>query len=370
MASPKGILKIPVPLGPDRYEVMVGAGMLSLIGEQMRTLSLGEKVAVVSHPKIEALYGRKVRRSLISSGYKPITLCLPDGERYKTFKRVEEIHDQLIVNRFERKSSLLALGGGVIGDITGFAAATFLRGIPYIQVPTTLVAQVDAAIGGKTGVDHRLGKNLIGAFHQPRWVCADLETLKTLPRREFIAGLAEVVKYGVILDAGLFEYLEANTLPLLAMKRDVLEHVVVTSASLKAKVVVTDEKESGRRKILNYGHTIGHVIETLTGYRKFKHGEAVAMGMLFAARLGVFLGTCDEEVVLRQSRLLELLGLPVILPKLDPEAILEGVQRDKKVAGGQVFFVLPEKIGMVRVEGVEQKTLKRFLTDSRRVSHD
>jgi len=349
-------------LGANSYDVLIGNGLRNRLGPYLRTLSAGEKVAVVTNPAIDRLYGAGIRKSLQAARFVPRMIRIRDGERYKNLAEVERIYDQLILHRFERGSTLVALGGGVVGDMAGFAAATFLRGIPFVQVPTTVVAQVDASIGGKTGVDHARGKNLIGAFHQPKLVCVDPGVLGTLPRREFIAGLAEVVKYGVILDAPFFEYLERNALAILAMDSRRLFHCIRESAALKAKVVSADERESGLRKILNYGHTLGHAVETLTGYRKYKHGEAVAIGMASAAKLSYLLGMTEWSVVQRQISLLKAFHLPTELPKLDPRSILDVMERDKKVVGGEIVFILPEKIGSVRIVPVDRKVLKSFLT--------
>lgn len=354
--------KVRLNLGANSYNVVIGNGIRARLGPYLRALSLGEKVAVVTNPAIDRLYGAGIRKSLRTSRFAPTMIRIRDGERYKNLAEVERIYDQLILDRFERKSTLVALGGGVIGDMTGFAAATFLRGIPFVQVPTTVVAQVDASIGGKTGVDHPRGKNLIGAFHQPKLVCVDPTVLASLPRREFIAGLAEVVKYGVILDAGFFKYLEQNAAAILAMDPGILFHCIKRSAALKAKVVSADERESGLRKILNYGHTLGHAVETLTGYRKYKHGEAVAIGMASAAKLSYLLGLTEWQVVQRQIALLKSLHLPTELPKLDPGSILEVMERDKKVVSGEIFFILPEKIGSVRIAPIDRKVLKAFLS--------
>lgn len=355
------IKKIPVQLGANSYDIVIGQGVSRLVGKYLRDFAMGEKVAVVTNAKIDRLHGNKIRKSLQDSGFTPLMIRIPDGERYKTTRQLGHIYDKLVQHRFERRSSLIAFGGGVIGDLTGFAAATFLRGIPYIQCPTTVVAQVDASIGGKTGVDHPGGKNLIGAFHQPRLVCADPEVLSTLPKREFIAGLAEVIKYGVILDRGFFEYLEENAEDILSLNQKKVLYCIQRSASLKAKVVQSDEKEAGIRKILNYGHTLGHAIETLTGYRKYKHGEAVAIGMASAARLAYLLGISSWKDVQRQMMLLDKFRLPTTLPKLDPSSILSVMERDKKVIGGEIYFILPEKIGSVRIAPVERKILKGFL---------
>lgn len=351
-------------MGANSYNVVVGQGASRLIGKYMRELSVGEKVAVVTNSKVDRLHGANIRKSLETARFRPLMIRIPDGEKYKTLEQVNRIYDRLIQHRFERSSTLVALGGGVIGDITGFAAATFLRGISYIQCPTTIVAQVDASIGGKTGVDHALGKNLVGAFHQPRLVCADPEVLTTLPRREFVAGLAEVVKYGVILDRSFFKYLEEHSAAILAMERKNVLYCVEKSAALKAKVVQSDERESGLRKILNYGHTLGHAVETLTGYRAYKHGEAVAIGMAAAAKLSYFLGLSSWEEVQRQVLLLQAFGLPTALPKLDLGSILETIRRDKKVVGGAIYFILPSAVGKVQIQKVEEKTLIQFLKDA------
>jgi 3-dehydroquinate synthase len=356
------IKRIPVQLGTNSYDIVIGQGVSRVMGKYLRDfLSAGDKVAVVTNPKIDRLHGARIRKSLEASGFAPLMIKIPDGERYKTNRQVERIYDRLVQHRFERRSLLVALGGGVIGDLTGFAAATFLRGISYVQCPTTVVAQVDASIGGKTGVDHPGGKNLIGAFHQPRLVCADPEVLTTLPRREFVAGLAEVIKYGVILDRHFFDYLEKNVEGILSLDQKKILYCIERSATIKAKVVQSDEKESGLRKVLNYGHTIGHAIETLTGYRTYKHGEAVAIGMASAARLSYLLGISSWKDVQRQIMLLDAFGLPTALPKLDLDGIVDVMERDKKVVGGEIYFILPEKIGSVRIAPVERKVLKGFL---------
>ncbi len=318
-------------------------------------------MAVVTDPNIDRIYGAEIRKSLKASHFIPLTIRVPAGERHKTIEQVERIYDILIRRRFERSSTLIALGGGVVGDMTGFVAATYLRGIPYIQCPTTVVAQVDASIGGKTGVDHKSGKNLIGAFYQPKMVYIDPETLRTLPEREFVAGLAEVVKYGVITDSDFFSYLEGNAALILARDPRALLYCIRKSAEMKAHVVASDERESGLRRILNYGHTFGHAIETLTDYRRYQHGEAVSIGMVAAARLSHALGLLSKEGVERQGALLKRLGLPTTLPNLTLNSILGAMRQDKKVKSGEIFFVLPEKIGSVRIEQIGQHVLRRFL---------
>ncbi len=352
---------IHLDLGKNSYDIFIGQGEIDRLGERLETVDFKGKVAVVTNPKIEKLYGSRVKKSLQKSGYRPLVLQIPAGERYKTLKQIGRVYDGLIENRFERKDLVIALGGGVIGDMAGFAAATFLRGIPFVQCPTSVVAQVDASIGGKTGVDHARGKNLIGAFHQPRFVSTDPAVLGTLPKREYISGLAEVVKYGVIADETFFQYLEQNSREIRALKIEKVSDCIERSSAIKAAIVQSDERESGLRKILNYGHTIGHAVETLTGYRSVRHGEGVAMGMIAASRLAVEMGVLHPHDVDRQTALLKDFGLPVKLPDLDPADILNVMAGDKKVMGGEIYFVLPKKIGSVEMMKVDKKVLRRFL---------
>jgi 3-dehydroquinate synthase len=343
---------VPVSAGAIRYDVNIGWGTLDRLGESLSERHRACTVAVMTNPRVGQLYTNRVTASLRGAGYRPFVATVPDGERFKTLRSAGRLYDELVKRRFERGDLILALGGGVIGDLAGFVAATYLRGVNYVQVPTTVVAQVDSSIGGKTGVDHRHGKNLVGAFHHPVVVCADVATLATLPRREFIAGLAEVVKYGVIVDAALLEYLEEHVDAILGAVPDVLVEIVRRSAAVKASVVRQDEREAGLRRILNYGHTAGHVIETLTGYSNVRHGEGVAMGMDFAARLAARLGLCDEALVRRQRALLERFGLPTGLPKIAATRAIETMRLDKKVRDGLVHFVLPRGPGSVTVAPV------------------
>jgi 3-dehydroquinate synthase len=323
----------------------------------LSTFDFDRKIAVVTHPKIGGLFGEALVKRLKGAGWRPVLLTIPPGERYKTLRTVNRIYDRLIEERFERNSPLIALGGGVIGDMTGFAAATYLRGVPYIQIPTTLLAQVDSSVGGKTGVDHPMGKNLIGAFHQPRLVWIDVDHLKTLPMRELRAGLAEVVKYGVIADASFFSFLEENVSAMLALDPDVLIPAIVRSCRIKADVVSRDEREGGLRAILNFGHTFAHGIETLTGYRIYRHGEAVAIGMVCAARLSHRMGLCPPDVAERVQSLLSRMGLPTRFPSLPFTSFVDVLQRDKKVLRGEMRFVLPQRIGDVRLLGLREKRL-------------
>jgi 3-dehydroquinate synthase len=271
--------------------------------------------------------------------------------------------DRLAREKFERRSTLLALGGGVIGDLTGFAAANYLRGIPFVQVPTSLVAQVDSSVGGKTGVDHRLGKNLIGAFHQPRCVLIDTATLRTLPAREWIAGLAEVIKYGVIADEAFFEFLERNIERILRYDEDVVSRIVSRSCEIKAQVVAEDERESDRRRVLNFGHTIAHALETMSGYRGLVHGEAVGIGMVQEADIARHLGLCGADVVERIRRLVRAAGLPDDMPRMPFSRLWNAMQSDKKVLHGTVYCVLPKRIGDVAIVPLHRQDCADWFAD-------
>ncbi|WP_186468721.1 3-dehydroquinate synthase [Synechococcus sp. A18-25c] len=343
--------RINVPLERNPYEVVIGEGMVSAIGKSLAAMDVrkGTKVLVVSNPDVAAPYGDSCLNSLRTSGFDPVLLQIEAGEEGKTLQTLSQILDQAQQQGLERTSLMLALGGGVVGDMTGFAAACWLRGVGVIQVPTTLLAMVDASIGGKTGVNHPKGKNLIGAFHQPRLVAIDPNTLKTLPVREFRAGMAEVIKYGVIGDPDLFARMEkaVNLSDPAAISAAMLHDILVRSAQAKATVVAADEREGGRRAILNYGHTFGHVVETLTGYGTWLHGEAVAIGMVAAGRLAVLKGLWGEADQMRQVHLLEKAGLPATWPNLDVDAVLTTLRGDKKVRHGRLRFVLPTCIGEV-----------------------
>ncbi len=356
---------INVNLPQQSYEIAIAPGSLEQLGQQMTSLNPGKKVLVVSNPTIFKHYGERAINSLTSAGFEVVSYCLPAGERYKTLNSIQKLYDIALENRLERSSTMVALGGGVIGDMTGFAAATWLRGINVVQVPTTLLAMVDSAIGGKTGVNHPHGKNLIGAFHQPRKVLIDPEVLKTLPMREFRAGMAEVIKYGIIWDAELFAQLEAskNLNQLRYVKPELIDTILMRSCQAKADVVSKDEKEGGLRAILNYGHTIGHAVESLTGYRLVNHGEAVAIGMVAAGQIAVALGLWQQEDTERQNALIQKAGLPTRLPDgIDIEEIIAALQLDKKVKAGKVRFILPTQIGVVKItDNVPSETIRQVL---------
>jgi 3-dehydroquinate synthase len=363
---------IQVELGEKAYAVVIGEGALASLGERIRDLGFqpATRVLVVSNPDVHGPYGAPTLASLERAGMAASALVLEAGEEQKTLASVARIHDEAFARRLERGSLIVALGGGVVGDMAGFAAATWLRGIAVVQVPTTLLAMVDAAIGGKTGVNHPGGKNLIGAFHQPRLVLIDPTTLASLPAREFRAGMAEVIKYGVIGDPDLFAALEtaAGRDPQagLASIEDVgpalLQTLLERSAAAKARVVAADEHEGGLRAILNYGHTLGHAVETLSGYRRWLHGEAVGLGMLAAGEIAVAMGLWSAGEQERQRALIAAARLPLRWPELDPEAVLACLQGDKKVRQGRVRFVLPTAIGQVEIrDDVPPPTIRAAL---------
>lgn len=369
-SAPERVLQVALPHDP--YPIVIGAGVLNRLGQWVTTHAVrpGSKVLLVSNPVVHGHYGHQAEQSLRDAGLEVSSLVLEAGEEQKNLASVALIHDAAYRNRLERGSLMVALGGGVVGDMVGFAAATWLRGVAVVQVPTTLLAMVDAAIGGKTGVNHPGGKNLIGAFHQPKAVLVDPEVLATLPDREFGAGMAEVIKYGVIGDPTLFEALETQALHqptgglarLEAVGPRLLHDILERSAAAKAQVVAADEREGGLRAVLNYGHTLGHVLETLTGYRSYLHGEAVGLGMLMAGTIARRMNLWDADAEARQRALVAAAGLPLRLPPLDPEAVLQTLQCDKKVRHGLVRFVLPTGIGSVVVrDDVDEGTLLEAL---------
>ena len=333
---------VTVDLADRSYPIVIGRGLLG--GDfDLSEFVRGSDCLVVSNETVAPLYYEKLRANL--AGRDISSINLPDGESFKTLATMQSILDQLVASRANRDIAVIALGGGVVGDIAGFAAACFMRGVDFIQVPTTLLAQVDSSVGGKTGVNHAQGKNLVGAFHQPQVVLIDTNTLDTLPDRELAAGLAEVIKYGAICDAEFFDWLEANMAALLARNPDALEHAIRRSCELKAEVVAEDEREAGRRAILNFGHTFGHAIEQCQGYGEWLHGEAVAAGMIMAARLS---GLPGDDVG-RLAALVAAAGLPTEPPAIAAEAWLDVMGMDKKVQGKKLRFVLLDAIGESRV---------------------
>ncbi len=340
---------VQVPLGNRSYAIKVGGGLLSRLGAECAQLKLGQRCAVITDANVGKRFAKAALKSLATSGFAPVLITVPAGEKSKRLAVVEKCFDRLAAHRLERKSFIVALGGGVVGDLAGFVAATYLRGVPFVQVPTTLLAQVDSSVGGKTGVNLQAGKNLVGAFYQPRLVLCDLDTLKTLPNREYISGLAEVIKYGVIYDAILFSQLERNLPKLLEREAATLVAVVARCCEIKADVVGQDETEGGLRAILNFGHTIGHAIENSSGYGTFLHGEAIAIGQAAAARLShTVLGLPSGDVKRIEALFLQA-GLPVKLKRdaVRRKKLLAAMMLDKKVSGGELKFVLARKIGLV-----------------------
>jgi 3-dehydroquinate synthase len=357
---------VKVSLGDRSYDIELGAN-LDQAGERLRGLGLGNKLAIVTNPTVKKLYGNRVADSLTKAGFLVMFIEVPDGEQYKNLDWANSLYTMLLINGFDRKSALLALGGGVIGDLTGFAAATYMRGVPFLQAPTTLLAMVDSSVGGKTGVNHPMGKNMIGAFYQPRKVLMDLDVLKTLPFEELLSGMAEVIKYGVIRDEALFSYLEENRDRILSLNPGALEHIIRRSCEIKAEVVSQDEREGGLRAILNFGHTVGHAIEKAEQYT-MRHGYAVAIGMVYAARLASKTGLCDASVPERVEKLIKSYGLPADLSALGRKPVvaelLKAMQIDKKAEGGKVKFVLPRRIGDVIVTREwEEKDLQELLAE-------
>lgn len=340
---------VKVPLGNRSYVIKVGGGLLSRLGTECAQLKLGQRCAVITDSVVGKHFAKAALRSLSASGFEPVLITVPAGEKSKRIAMVEKCYDQLAAARLERKSFIVALGGGVVGDLAGFVAATYLRGIPFVQVPTTLLAQVDSSVGGKTGVNLKSGKNLVGSFYQPQLVLCDLDTLATLPKREYISGLAEVIKYGIIYDSILFSQIERNLPKLLERDPVTLAGVIARCCDIKAHVVGEDETESGLRAILNFGHTLGHAIENSSGYGKYLHGEAISIGQVAAARLSQkVLGFPTREVD-RIEKLFVAAGLPVKI-KLDAargKKLFAAMKLDKKVSAGEVKFVLAEKIGKV-----------------------
>jgi 3-dehydroquinate synthase len=353
--------QITVGLGERSYPIWIGERMLTNLGKALNEINFPNKVAVITNPTVGDLYGDQIVDALVASGRQVSVIRVPDGEEYKNIETLENIYGVLIDRHFDRFCGLIALGGGVIGDMAGFAAATFLRGIPFVQVPTTLLAQVDSSVGGKTGVNLPQGKNLIGAFYQPQHVHIDVMVLDTLPKREYASGLAEVIKYGIIWDAEFFSWLEDHREVLVDRSPAALMHAVMMSCQIKANVVENDEKELGLRALLNLGHTFGHAVETLAGYGVIKHGEAVSIGMVMAAQTALRHDFCTHEDVERIIALLTYFDLPVTPPDFTVADYLAVMQRDKKVKDGAVRLVLNHGIGSAALHQVND--LERYLDE-------
>jgi 3-dehydroquinate synthase len=344
------IRTLTVGLGERAYPIHIGRGLCARAGELLRR-PRGSRAVIVTNAVIAAHHLAPLKDSLRAQGMQVDAVLLPDGEAHKNWSTLDDLLTRLLELRVERSTLVVALGGGVIGDIAGFAAAICQRGLPFVQVPTTLLAQVDSSVGGKTGINHRFGKNLIGAFWQPRAVLIDIDCLATLPLRELRAGLAEVIKYGAIRDASFLAWLEANVSALLSKDAAALAHAIHRSCAIKAEIVANDERESGERALLNFGHTFGHAIETAQGYGAWLHGEAVAAGMVCAARLSERVCGLPRDETQRLTALIEAAGLPATPPKIAADRWLELMRRDKKVEGGALRFVLLQRLGAAVVGG-------------------
>jgi|Deesub1362A_J573_1020465.scaffolds.fasta_scaffold00412_3 3-dehydroquinate synthase len=354
---------VDVGLRERGYKIIIGRGILKRLGLRVREFR-PTKVGIISNHRIYTIHGDSLNESLRQYGIEPEVILIPDGEEYKDILWAYYLHGRLLQCRFDRGSLLIAFGGGVVGDIAGFVASTYMRGIRYIQVPTTLLAQVDSSVGGKTGVNHPMGKNMIGTFYQPSLVFIDIATLRSLPEREFLASMAEVIKYGVMADRGLFDYLRDNREDIMGFG-DSLMTIIKRSCEIKADVVSRDEREAGLRAILNLGHTVGHAIETVTGYSRFLHGEAISIGMCVVSEMAAEMGMLGREEASDIKGLLQMYRLPVRLPSdIDVSEVIRAMEVDKKARAGRLRFVLPEAIGRVRiVEDVDRDVIRRALVN-------
>jgi len=354
------MITVDVDLGDRAYPIHIGSGLLTqaaLFAPHIR----GARAVIVTNETVAPLYAAKVEDAIRSLGKAVDTVVLPDGESFKKWDTLNRIFDALLTAGADRKTTLIALGGGVIGDMTGFAAACYMRGVPFIQVPTTLLSQVDSSVGGKTGINHPLGKNMIGAFHQPQAVLADIDTLRTLPPRELAAGMAEVIKHGTIADADYFAWIEQNIAGLSNCETDLMAEAVRGSVRIKASVVAQDERESGLRAILNFGHTFGHAIEAGLGYGEWLHGEAVGCGMVMAADLSHRLGFIDIDTRNRITALTREANLPTVAPDLGVDRFIDLMRVDKKAEAGEIKFVLLRKLGEAFVTTVPDADLRSTL---------
>jgi len=338
--------KVRVRLGSNSYDILIGPGLLMRTGVKLKEIGFSDKLVIITDPTVKNLYGNTLKQSLTSSGFEVLLLEVPEGEEQKSLETAGRLYHELTDFYTERTTPIIALGGGVIGDLSGFVAATYLRGVPLIQIPTTLLAQLDSSIGGKVAVNHGLLKNKIGAFYQPRLVISDITILETLPAGDLSDGLAEAIKYGVIWDGEFFTYIEENLDQIKSLDARAVETIVFRSAKIKAEVVEKDERDFGQRNILNYGHTIGHAIESVSDF-KVQHGEAVAIGMLAAARISNKLDILDENEVNRLKKVIARAGLPTQIPTLQLERLIQAMKHDKKILQGKIRFVLPKSMGEV-----------------------
>ena len=355
--------KLSVPLGERNYSIYIDGGLMGRIPRLLDEMGLTGLTVLVTDDRVKGIFGNDLAQGLREAGLDTRVLEIPQGERSKTLQWAETLYDGLVSLRADRTTLMVALGGGVVGDLTGFVAATYMRGIPYIQVPTTLLAQVDSSVGGKTAVNHPKGKNLIGAFYQPRAVFIDTHVLRSLPDLEFLSGLAEVVKYGVISDRSFFNHIRDNLGAIRSLDEDALIGIIGRACAIKAEVVIEDERESGLRAILNFGHTIGHAVESLTGYEELRHGECVSIGMACAARISGSMGLCSRQDAEELIALLDSVGLPTRPTGLNPKDVLTALVHDKKAVQGRLRFVLMEGLGkVVTREGVNEEIILKSLT--------
>lgn len=352
-----------VDLGERSYPIAIGTSLLS-DSQFLQSKIKGKKTVIVTNTVVAPLYLAALEAALRAAGKEVLSVVLPDGEEQKNWTSLMLIFDALLEHKCDRKITLLALGGGVIGDMTGFAASAYMRGVPFVQIPTTLLSQVDSSVGGKTGINHPLGKNMIGAFYQPEAVIADIDSLQSLPDNELSAGLAEVIKHGAIIDPVFFDWIEANMAALRAKDPKALTHAILRSCEIKADIVRQDEREGGLRAILNFGHTFGHAIESGLGYGKWLHGEAVGCGMVMAADLSCRLGYIDYVTKTRIKQVVEAAGLPGVAPDLGEERWLELMEVDKKNEGGKIKFILLKPLGQAHITTVPQETLLATLRSS------
>lgn len=339
--------KVKVALPVNGYDITIGKGLAEELEKQIGEHKFSSRALLVTDSNVGKLYTEKVKESITKAGLQADVFVVPAGETSKSLETAEKIYTRAIELGLDRKSPIFALGGGVVGDLTGFVAATYMRGVPFVQIATSLLAQVDSSVGGKVAVNHRLGKNMIGAFYQPKFVLIDISCLESLPKREIYTGLGEIIKYGAIYDEDFFRYLEDNTEKIKALAESSLEHIIGRSCEIKADVVTQDEKEKGLRRILNFGHTMAHAIEKETGYLRYNHGEAVAIGMIGAANISRELGLLKDEDVQRLTALIEKLHLPTKAEGVNLEAMFESTLHDKKTVNGIVHWVLLDRIGHV-----------------------
>ena len=355
--------RVKVRLGSNSYQIHIGSGILIQTGHQLKENGFTGNLVIITNPIVKRLYGDTLKENLARDGFRVITLQVPDGEEQKSLEVAGRLYNELTNSYAERTTPILALGGGVIGDLAGFVAATYLRGVPLIQIPTTLLAQVDSSIGGKVAIDHGQLKNKIGAFYQPKLVITDIATLKTLDTKTLIDGLAEVIKYAVIRDKELLTYIEGNLDKIKSLDDRALEEIVFRSAKIKAEIVEKDEKDLGLRAILNYGHTVGHAIESASDF-KVEHGKAVAIGMLAAAKISNRMGILDKNELLRLKSLIERAGLPTKIPNLKVKEIIQAIKHDKKILRGKIRFILLKSLGSVFItDEVSPSLVEQILVD-------